>query len=120
MGPGASVGANTTLHPGVRVLDRCVVGAHCTLHAGVTIGADGFGYRPDPAGRGLVKIPHIGNVVIQDHVEIGANSCIDRAKFASTTIGVGTKIDNLVQVAHNCMIGRAAACCAGAPCSRAR
>lgn len=113
VGPGASVGANTTLHPGVRVLDRCVVGAHCTLHAGVTIGADGFGYRPDPAGRGLVKIPHIGNVVIQDHVEIGANSCIDRAKFASTTIGVGTKIDNLVQVAHNCMIGRCCVLCGG-------
>lgn len=113
VGPGASVGANTTLHPGVRVLDRCVVGAHCVLHAGVTLGADGFGYRPDPAGRGLVKIPHIGNVVIHDYVEIGANSCVDRAKFASTTIGAGTKIDNLVQVAHNCMIGRCCVLCGG-------
>ena len=113
VGPGASIGADTTLHPGVRVLDRCAVGAHCVLHAGVVIGADGFGYRPDPAGKGLVKIPHIGNVVIHDHVEIGANSCIDRAKFASTTIGAGTKIDNLVQVAHNCMIGRCCVLCGG-------
>lgn len=113
VGRDAKVGAATTLHPGVRVLDRCVVGAHCVLHAGVTVGADGFGYRPDPAGSGLVKIPHIGNVVIQDHVEIGANSCIDRAKFASTTIGAGTKIDNLVQIAHNCVIGRCCVLCGG-------
>ncbi|MFO0832474.1 MAG: UDP-3-O-(3-hydroxymyristoyl)glucosamine N-acyltransferase [Phycisphaerales bacterium] len=113
VGAGARVGAHTTLHPGVRLLERCEVGSHCTLHAGVVIGADGFGYRPDPSGRGLVKVPHIGNVVVQDHVEIGANACVDRAKFASTVVGAGTKIDNLVQVAHNCVIGRCCILCGG-------
>ena len=76
------------------------------IHPNVTIGADGFGYRPAPGGKGLVKIPHIGNVVIHDDVEIGASACIDRAKFSSTIVGMGTKIDNLVQIAHNCVIGR--------------
>lgn len=108
VGREAKVGDHTVLHPGVAVLDRCVVGARCTLHAGVAIGADGFGYRPASDGRSLVKIPHIGNVVIEDDVEIGANSCVDRAKFGSTLVGAGTKIDNLVQIGHNCRIGR---CC---------
>lgn len=108
VGVEARIGAGTTLHPGVRVLERCVVGRACILHTGVVLGADGFGYRPRPDGRGLIKVPHIGNVVIGDDVEIGANTCVDRAKFDSTTIGDGTKIDNLVQIAHNCTIGR---CC---------
>ncbi|CAG0964048.1 UDP-3-O-[3-hydroxymyristoyl] glucosamine N-acyltransferase [Phycisphaerales bacterium] len=105
------IGDHTVLHPGVTVLDRCVVGARCIFHAGVVIGADGFGYRPAPDGRGLVKIPHIGNVVIEDDVEIGANSCVDRAKFGTTLVGAGTKIDNLVQVGHNCRIGRGCCLC---------
>lgn len=106
LGADARVGERTTLHPGVRVLDRCEVGDGCVLHAGVCIGADGFGYRATE--KGPAKIPHIGNVVIGNDVEIGANTCVDRAKFSSTTIGHGTKIDNLVQVGHNCRIGR---CC---------
>lgn len=111
VGPGASIGEGTVLHPGVRVLERCRVGARCVLHAGVTIGADGFGYRPAPGGGGLLKVPHIGDVVVEDGVEIGANSCVDRAKFGSTVVGAGTKIDNLVQIAHNCVIGRACIIC---------
>jgi len=78
----------------------------------VVIGADGFGYRPSVDGRSLVKIPHIGNVVIGDGVEIGANSTIDRGKFGSTRIGDGTKIDNLVMIGHNCEIGRSCILCA--------
>lgn len=109
VGQGAVVGAGSVLHPGVRVLDRCVVGARCLLHPGVTLGADGFGYRPGPEGP--VKVPHIGNVEVGDEVEIGANTCVDRAKFGSTTIGSRTKIDNLVQVGHNCRIGRACLIC---------
>lgn len=106
IGADAKVGEHTTLHPGVHLLDRCVVGDRCMFHAGVCIGADGFGYRATE--KGPAKIPHIGNVVIESDVEIGANTCIDRAKFSSTTIGRGTKIDNLVQIGHNCRIGR---CC---------
>jgi UDP-3-O-[3-hydroxymyristoyl] glucosamine N-acyltransferase len=111
VGVGARVGDGSILHPGVRVLERCVVGRRCILHSGVVVGADGFGYRPRPDGRGLLKIPHIGNVVLGDDVEIGANTCVDRAKFGSTAIGSGTKIDNLVQIAHNCVIGRSCVLC---------
>ncbi len=108
IGRDASIGAGCTLHPRVTVLDRCVVGDGSILHAGVVLGADGFGYRPSPDGRGVRKIPHIGNVVIGRGVEIGANACVDRAKFGSTLIGDGTKIDNLVHIGHGCVIGR---CC---------
>lgn len=108
VGADGAMGRGCLLHPRVTILDRCVLGDGCVLHSGVVIGADGFGYRPDPAGRGVVKVPHIGRVEIGNGVEIGANSCIDRAKFGSTVIGDGTKIDNLVQIAHNCRIGR---CC---------
>lgn len=115
--PGAVIGAEvligprTVVHANAVVRDRCVLGAGVVLHPGVVIGADGFGYRPDPAGRGLVKIPHIGNVVVEDMVEIGANTTVDRAKFGSTRIGAGTKIDNLVQIGHNCRIGRSCIIC---------
>ncbi|QOI99945.1 MAG: UDP-3-O-(3-hydroxymyristoyl)glucosamine N-acyltransferase [Phycisphaeraceae bacterium] len=111
VGKGARVGSGSLLHHGVTVYERCVIGASCVLHAGVVIGADGFGYRPDPAGKGVVKVPHIGNVEVGDHVEIGANACIDRAKFGTTSIGAGTKIDNLVQIAHNCTVGRSCLIC---------
>ncbi|MHB1157149.1 MAG: UDP-3-O-(3-hydroxymyristoyl)glucosamine N-acyltransferase [Phycisphaerales bacterium] len=102
----SSVGAQTELFPGVVIRERCHVGAGCLLSSNVVIGTDGFGYRPSPDGRGLVKIPHIGGVRIGNGVELGANTCVDRGKFSDTVIGDGTKIDNLVQIAHNCRIGR--------------
>ena len=107
-----TVGAGSELYPGVVLYPRTVVGQRVILHAGVVLGADGFGYRPASDGRGVVKIPHIGNVVIEDDVEIGANSCVDRAKFGSTRIGAGSKIDNLVQIGHGVTVGRSAVLCA--------
>ena len=101
-----SIGKNTIVWPGTIIRERCEIGSHCIFHNNVSIGADGFGYRPDENGKGLVKIPHIGSVIIGDHVEIGANSCVDRGKFSATVIGDGCKIDNLVQIAHNCIMGR--------------
>ncbi|MGS0527737.1 UDP-3-O-(3-hydroxymyristoyl)glucosamine N-acyltransferase [Zobellia nedashkovskayae] len=100
------IGEGTVVWSGTVIRERCVIGSHCIFHINVSIGADGFGYRPSDDGRGLVKIPQIGNVIIGNHVEIGANSCVDRAKFSSTIIGDGCKIDNLVQVAHNSVMGR--------------
>ena len=100
------IGAETILWSGVVVRERCKIGAQCIMHNNVSIGADGFGYRPSPDGRGLIKIPQIGDVVIGNGVEIGANSCVDRGKFSSTIIGDGCKIDNLVMIAHNCVMGR--------------
>ncbi len=111
LGRDVKIGRACTLHSGVVIQDRCTLGDKCQLHPGVVIGADGFGYAPAPDGRGVVKIPHIGNVVIGDDVEIGANACIDRAKIGSTTVGSGTKIDNLVQVGHGVKIGRACMLC---------
>lgn len=101
-----SIGDNTVVWSGTVIRERCIIGSHCIFHTNVSIGADGFGYRPSDDGRGLVKIPQIGNVIIGHHVEIGANSCVDRAKFSSTIIGDGCKIDNLVQIAHNSVMGR--------------
>ncbi|MCC6285808.1 MAG: UDP-3-O-(3-hydroxymyristoyl)glucosamine N-acyltransferase [Phycisphaerales bacterium] len=103
------IGAGTRLGPRVTVLDRCVVGARCVLAPGVVIGADGFGFVRGPAG--IVKVPQVGGVRIGDDVEIGANSCVDRAKTGETTIGDGTKIDNLVQIAHNCRVGKRCIIC---------
>lgn len=111
---GTRIGAKCILWPGVVIRERCTIGNGVILHPQVSIGADGFGYRPSPDGRGLVKIPHIGTVVLGDGVEIGANSCVDRGKFSATSIGAGTKIDNLVQIGHNCRIGR---CCVIAACT---
>ncbi len=102
------IGTYTTIWPGAVIRERCIIGTHCIIHPNVSIGADGFGFRPRPDGKGLVKIPHIGNVVIGNDVEIGANSCVDRGKFSSTVIGDGCKIDNLVQIGHNSKMGR---CC---------
>lgn len=112
--PGVEIGAGSVLHAGVVIRERCRIGRGVILHANVSIGADGFGYRPAPDGRGLVKMPHIGDVIIEDGVEIGANSCVDRAKTGSTLIGAGSKIDNLCQVAHNCRLGRCVVIAAGA------
>lgn len=100
------IGNNTVIWSGTVVRERCIIGSFCIFHTNVSIGADGFGYRPSDDGRGLVKIPQIGNVIIGHYVEIGANSCVDRAKFSATIIGDGCKIDNLVQIAHNSIMGR--------------
>ena len=101
-----NIGADCVLWPGVVIRERCQLGDRCILHPNVSIGADGFGYRLDPNGHGVLKIPQIGLVVVGSDVEIGAGTCVDRGKFAATTIGDGTKIDNLCQIAHNCRIGR--------------
>jgi UDP-3-O-[3-hydroxymyristoyl] glucosamine N-acyltransferase len=101
-----TIGNNTTIWPGAVVRERCIIGSYCIIHPNASIGADGFGFRPSPDGRGLIKIPHIGNVIIGNGVEIGANSCVDRGKFSATVIGDGCKIDNLVQIGHNSKMGR--------------
>lgn len=100
------IGDKTIVWSGTVIRERCIIGSDCIFHINVSIGADGFGYRPSDDGRGLVKIPQIGNVVIGNYVEIGANSCVDRAKFSATIIGDGCKIDNLVQIAHSSVMGR--------------
>jgi UDP-3-O-[3-hydroxymyristoyl] glucosamine N-acyltransferase len=101
-----TIGDSTIVWSGTVIRERCIIGSHCIFHTNVSIGADGFGYRPCEEGKGLIKIPQIGNVVIGHYVEIGANSCVDRGKFSSTIIGDGCKIDNLVQIAHNSVMGR--------------
>jgi len=106
IGKGCNIGSDTVLHTGVAIEYSCCVGSHCILHCNVSIGSDGFGYRPNEDQTGLAKMPHIGNVELGDHVEIGSNSCVDRGKFAATKVGEGTKIDNLVQIGHNCQIGK--------------
>lgn len=100
-----TVGKNTVIWSGAVVRERCHIGAFCILHPNCTIGADGFGFRPCPE-RGLAKIPQIGNVIIGNNVEIGANSSVDRGKFSSTILGDGCKIDNLVQIGHNSKLGQ--------------
>lgn len=100
-----TIGNNTVIWSGTVVRERCHLGTDCIIHPNATIGADGFGFRPCP-DRGLVKIPQIGNVIIGNWVEIGANTCVDRGKFSSTVIGDGCKIDNLVQIGHNSILGK--------------
>lgn len=109
VGDGTTVGADCRLMAGARVLHACTIGDRVLIHPNGVIGADGFGYVP--TARGLAKMPHVGTVVIESDVEIGANSCVDRAKFGETRVGQGTKIDNLVQVAHNCVIGKHCVLC---------
>lgn len=110
VGKNARIGERTLLHPHALVLDDCVVGNDCVLNANCVVGSDGFGFVR--VGAEQIKIPQIGNVVIGERVEIGACSTIDRAVTGSTTIGAGTKIDNLVQVAHNVTIGEDCTLCA--------
>ncbi len=105
VGDNVLVGENCVLHPNVFIEDNCTIGNNVILHSGVIIGADGFGFVRDGA-NGYVKFPQIGTVVIEDNVEIGANSCVDRGALGETRIGEGTKIDNLVQIAHNVQIGK--------------
>ena len=104
IGENVSIGDNCTLHPGATVYADCVIGNNCIIHAGTIIGSDGFGFAPDAEGV-FQKIPQIGNVVLEDNVEIGSNSTIDRATMGSTIIRKGVKLDNLVQIAHNVDIG---------------
>jgi UDP-3-O-[3-hydroxymyristoyl] glucosamine N-acyltransferase len=104
LGNNVRIGDNTVLHPGVKIYHGCVVGAGVTIHAGSVIGGDGFGFAPQPDGS-FKKIPQIGNVLIEDGVEIGANVTIDRATIGSTLIRKGAKLDNLIQIAHNVEIG---------------
>jgi len=104
VGRNAKVGARSRLYPGVKIMDGCEVGIEAIIHAGAVIGSDGYGYT---SPRGVhEKIPQLGNVVIEDQVEIGANSAIDRAALETTRVGAGTKIDNLVHIAHNVQIGK--------------
>lgn len=110
IGAGACIGKGVWLYPHVSVHRYCEIGDHCILHSGVVIGGDGFGYETD-AGQHR-KVPQIGNVVVEANVEIGANSTIDRARLTETRIGSGTKIDNLVQIAHNVRIGSHCFLCA--------
>jgi UDP-3-O-[3-hydroxymyristoyl] glucosamine N-acyltransferase len=110
VGRNAVIGERTLLHPRACVLEQCIVGDDCVLHANCVIGADGFGFAR--VGKEQIKIPQLGNVVIGDDVEIGACSAIDRAVTGSTIVGRGTKIDNLVQIGHNCTIGEDSTLCA--------
>jgi len=100
IGENVTIGNNTILYPGVKIYRDCKIGNDCVFHAGVVIGADGFGFVPQ-ADTDFKKVPQIGNVVIEDLVEIGANTCIDRATMGSTIIHRGVKLDNLIQVGHN-------------------
>lgn len=108
IGADVVIGDACDLRSGVVIEDRCSLGARVVIHPNVVIGADGFGYRPHPEGAGLLKIPHAGAVEIHDDVEIGAGTTIDRGKFGDTIVNAGAKIDNLVQIGHNCSIGK---CC---------
>lgn len=105
IGNNVSIGKNTIIHPNSVIYDNVTIGDDCEIHAGAIIGADGFGFVRDGA-QGYVKFPQIGTVVIEDECVIGANTCIDRGALGETRIGAGTKIDNLVQIAHNVSIGK--------------
>jgi len=111
IGDDVTIGNNCILYPGVKIYPGMVIGNNVILHAGVVIGADGFGFAPTADGS-YKKIEHTGNVIIEDDVEIGANSCVDKSQMGSTIIHKGVKIDNLVQVAHNVEIGENTVCCA--------
>ncbi len=105
LGENVKIGAGTILYPGVKIYHDCVIGANCILHSGVVVGGDGFGFAADDTNV-YSKIPQLGNVVIEDNVEIGANTTIDRATMGSTIIRQGVKLDNLIMIAHNVEIGQ--------------
>ena len=111
IGDNVVIGDGTILYAGVRVYANCQIGKACILHAGVVIGADGFGFEPDAQGVNQ-KIPQIGNVIIEDDVELGANTCVDRAMMGSTIVRKNVKVDNLVQIAHNVEVGESSFLCA--------
>jgi len=110
IGPSVQIGRDCSVGPGASVM-HALIGDNVILHGGARIGSDGFRYHP--SSNGHVKVPQLGRVIIQDNVEIGANSAVDRGGMGDTVIGEGTKIDNLVQIGHNCMIGRHCILCAG-------
>ena len=103
IGEGVKIGDGSVINPNVTIYDGCQIGKNVTIHAGSVIGADGFGFAPNQ--EGYEKIPQIGIVIIEDNVEIGANTCVDRSTMGQTIIHKGVKLDNLIQVAHNCEIG---------------
>ena len=103
VGEGVKIGDGSIINPNVTIYDGCQIGKNVTIHAGSVIGADGFGFAPNT--EGYEKIPQLGIVIIEDNVEIGANTCIDRSTMGQTVIHKGVKLDNLIQVAHNCEIG---------------
>ena len=104
IGDNTSVGDNSVLFAGVKVYHDCIIGKDCTIHASSVIGSDGFGFAPNSENN-YKKVPQIGNVIIEDHVEIGSNTSIDRATLGSTIIRKGVKLDNLIQIAHNVEVG---------------
>lgn len=104
IGKGVKIGKNCKIDSGARIYDYCIVGDNCVIHSNTVVGGDGFGFQP--TAEGFKKIPQLGNVIIEDDVEIGSNCSIDRATIGSTIIGKGTKIDNLIQIAHNVKIGQ--------------
>jgi UDP-3-O-[3-hydroxymyristoyl] glucosamine N-acyltransferase len=104
IGDNTRIGKNCTINPGVKIYHDCVIGESCTIHAGSVIGGDGFGFAPQSDSE-YMKIPQLGNVILEDHVEIGANVTIDRATMGSTIIRKGVKLDNLIQIGHNVEIG---------------
>lgn len=112
IGNNVSIGENTIVYAGAKIYEGCKIGNNCIIHSGAVIGADGFGFTPNEKG-GFSKIPQVGVVIIEDNVEIGANTCIDRAMLEATVIKEGAKLDNLIQVAHNCSIGEHTVIAAG-------
>lgn len=104
IGDNVTIGENCFIHPGVKIYHDCILHDHVIVHAGTVIGSDGFGFAPQADGS-FKKVPQIGNVVVEDHVEIGANTTIDRATMGSTCIRSGAKLDNLIQIAHNVEVG---------------
>jgi UDP-3-O-[3-hydroxymyristoyl] glucosamine N-acyltransferase len=105
IGENVVIGDGTVVYPGATIYAECKIGSNCIIHAGVIIGADGFGFAPDENGE-YQKVPQIGNVILEDNVEVGSNTTIDRATMGSTIIRRGVKIDNLCQIAHNVDVGR--------------
>lgn len=104
IGKGVKIGENCKIDSGVRIYDDCIVGDNCIIHSNTVVGGDGFGFQP--VADGYAKIPQLGNVILEDNVEIGSNCSIDRATIGSTIVGKGTKIDNLIQIAHNVKLGK--------------
>lgn len=104
VGDHVKIGEGTVLHPGVKIYEACEIGSHCVIHAGAIIGADGFGFAPNQDNN-YEKVPQVGKVIIEDHVEIGANTTVDRATMGATVLRKGVKLDNLIMIAHNVEIG---------------
>lgn len=105
IGRNVQIGNNCKIYPGVRIHHNCVIGNNCMIHSNAVIGADGFGFAPQE-DKSWKKVPHVGNVILENNVEIGANACIDRAALGSTILHTGVKIDNLVHIAHNVEVGK--------------